>query len=340
MPISVAPTSSSTPSSVASTSSLPKEAPESPPSASTVADTSSRIRAADSGSMTGVRGSRAPDLLSDWTASAVRCAAEDQALSQCMPRVQAEVDRKLAKAARPLDEDAQAELYEEVAARLSEPLIPGIIATIEQSPASVNAAVHSVIASQRRRVAGLRDPFTPIALNDPAARSRETVLWENPRVMVIVDAFAGAPKALVIPKQRMTYPTDAPAGLLAELSTVAFAVGEALSRAASTLPQLAAVKGARPAKIWINPPPSIGVSQLHVHVLPELPAWRRVMPKQWKAAERSVEAGLPQDGSAPGRATGQTVSQEFQRRIAPETSRFYAAVSAELARRPELVALP
>jgi len=104
-----------------------------------------------------------------------------------------------------------------------------------------------------------RDPFTPIAQHDPVARAKEKVLWENPRLMVIVDLFAPCPKALVVPKKQVTFPVEADQALLKELAQVAAHVSDAFS----------ATTGAPPSGIWINPPQHLMVRQLHVHVLPQ-----------------------------------------------------------------------
>ena len=303
-------------------------------------DTSTRVRAADLGAGAGARArvGKAPDLLADWTDSVVRCAAEAQAVNQQLPEIQADVAKEIAASPTALDDDAQAELFEKVAAKHAEPLIPGFLKTITASPASVAAAVKAVTDGEAQRVAELRDPFTPIAMNDPAARARETVLWENRRLVVIVDAFVGAPKALVIPKARLTYPNEAPAALLTEMSQVALVVGQALTAAAATSAPLKAAIGTGPAKIWINPPPQLGVSQLHVHVLPELPAWKRAMPKEWAKAESKV-AAAQDDPSLSDWTTRRLVNQEFQRAIARVVGPYYAAVTAELDGRPDLVAL-
>ena len=117
-----------------------------------------------------------------------------------------------------------------------------------------------VLMEQRPRVAQLRDVFSPVAQNLPGARDQEIVLWENKGVMVVVDAFAPSPKALVVPKDPMNLPVDAPKGVLDELAYVAAHVSDAFMRGA----------GSPPAGIWINPPQHLTVRQMHVHVLPDL----------------------------------------------------------------------
>ena len=319
----------------------PSQPPVSTPAArgQGAADTSSRITAADQGQSARGKFGKAPDLIADWTEAAVRCAAEAQAVQQKLSAIQAEFTKSVAASPTPLDDDAQAELWEKIAGKHAKPFIPGLVQSISASPKTIAAAVKEVMEGETQRVSQLRDPFTPVAMNDPKARARETVLWENARVMVLVDAFVGAPKALVIPKQRFTYPTEAPAVLLTEMSQIAFVVGQAMAAAARSSAPLATAIGASPAKIWINPPPQLGVAQLHVHVLPELPAWKRAMPKEWAAADKAVTTATQGDDSIPGWQVKKLVNQEFQRAIAPVVAPYYAAVTAELGKRPELAAL-
>lgn len=116
------------------------------------------------------------------------------------------------------------------------------------------------IEAQRDRVSRMKDPFTPIANNDAAARAKETVLWEDDDTMVIVDAFSFGPKALVVPKAVMLFPIDGSVEYIARLAEIANAVSGAFV-------DLGATGGS---KTWINPPFALTVRQLHVHVQPPI----------------------------------------------------------------------
>jgi|GEM_PF-1624752 len=132
-----------------------------------------------------------------------------------------------------------------------------VLASSGGGPAD-DAAIAGIVDAQRTRVAGLRDPFTPLARGDAAARAKEVVLWEDDALMVIVDTFAPPPKALVIPKAPVSFPIDLAPALLDRLAMVGSVVGVAFSH----------VAGCGPARCWINPPYGLTVRQLHVHVLP------------------------------------------------------------------------
>ncbi len=117
------------------------------------------------------------------------------------------------------------------------------------------------VEGQRERVARMKDPFLPIANNDPVARAKETVLFEDEDNMVIVDAFSFGPKALVVPKTEMLFPIDATADQLQRIGTIAAATSDAFVDVGAT----------GLSKIWINPPSALTVRQLHVHVQPPIP---------------------------------------------------------------------
>ncbi len=139
------------------------------------------------------------------------------------------------------------------------------------------ADLKAKVEAQRERVSRMKDPFLPIAHNDPAARAKETVLYEDDADMVIVDAFSFGPKALVVPKVEMLFPVDATEAQLARLAEIAAAVSDAFID-----------NGAQgPAKIWINPPSALTVRQLHVHVQPQIarPSDKRAL---WDAVSASI----------------------------------------------------
>jgi len=120
------------------------------------------------------------------------------------------------------------------------------------------AAAKEKAEAQRDRVLRLKDPFMPIAHNDATARAKETVLWEDADTMVIVDAFAYGPKALVIPKAETLFPTDLDDGGMQRLAEISAKVSDAF----------VALGAKGPARMWVNPPSALTVRQLHVHVQP------------------------------------------------------------------------
>ena len=124
------------------------------------------------------------------------------------------------------------------------------------------------IENQRARARNLQDPFTPIAAMTEEERKRkgEKVLWEDDRVMVLVDQFFSTPKPLIIPKEKMMFPTDAQPKLLTHLAMVAATTADALMLAAGR-----PCRETNFSRIYINPPMIIGVKQLHVHVQPITP---------------------------------------------------------------------
>ncbi|MCP4500449.1 MAG: HIT domain-containing protein [Deltaproteobacteria bacterium] len=131
----------------------------------------------------------------------------------------------------------------------------------EQEPAQRCALAEQKAEQQRGRVERLKDPFSPIAEKDPAALKKEIILWEDDDVMVIVDAFAYGPKALVVPKEKTLFPTDVDEEMLKRLAVISARVSDAFLQ-----------QGANgPARMWINPPSALTVRQLHVHVQPGIP---------------------------------------------------------------------
>ena len=126
------------------------------------------------------------------------------------------------------------------------------------APQQDQAAARERAETQRERVSRLKDPFMPVAMNDNSARAKETVLWEDDDTMVIVDAFAYGPKALVIPKQETLFPTDLNAEGMQRLGVISARVSDAFI----------ALGAKGPSRMWINPPSALTVRQLHVHVQP------------------------------------------------------------------------
>lgn len=203
-----------------------------------------------------------PDLLGDWRTSTIDATAHELAKNELIP----ELRQVLQSAARsnggtlsPEDQEAIADQFFDQNKKRINGLARIHHADITKTPKHIEATLSKVVVEGRPHIQRKRDPFTPIAQNDPTARAKEKVLWENPRLMVLVDLFAPCPKALVVPKKSMMFPIEADKALLTELAQVAAHVSDAFSTAT----------GAPPAGIWINPPQHLMVRQLHVHVLPQ-----------------------------------------------------------------------
>jgi diadenosine tetraphosphate (Ap4A) HIT family hydrolase len=149
-------------------------------------------------------------------------------------------------------------------------IVPDLYEAWRQAVAR-NVPKDSVIAyaeGRRSRVRQQPDPFTPITTmsSGERVRKRETVVWEDDSVMVIDDNKFPTPKVLVVPKRPMNYIFDASVTLRAHIADVASAASDALMMAAGRKCGPTAS-----ASIYINPPGSLGVRQLHVHVLPRDP---------------------------------------------------------------------
>ena len=204
-----------------------------------------------------------PDLLADWRTATLEATAHELAQQELMPELQTVLQsaaRSNGGVLSPDDQASIADTFFEQNDKRVRGLARTHLADITKTPKHKDATLSRVVVERRPRIMKKRDPFTPIALHDPAARAKERVLWENPRVMVLVDLFAPCPKLLVVPKKQMMFPIEADAATLAELARVAAHVSDALSD----------VTGAPPAGIWINPPQHLMVRQLHVHVLPQV----------------------------------------------------------------------
>lgn len=204
-----------------------------------------------------------PKLLEDWKASVLEAAANDRANAEVFEPVFAKVanEAELEKG-EPLERGELRSLGRDVRRQLKDALTTSKsahFAEITRSPNDMARTERDVLMEQRPRVAGLKDVFSAVAQDLPGARDNEIVLWENQSVMVVVDTFAPSPKALVVPKDPVSLPTDLSKPQLDELALVAAHVSDAFMRA----------MGTPPAGIWINPPQHLTVKQLHVHVLPD-----------------------------------------------------------------------
>lgn len=203
-----------------------------------------------------------PDLLQDWRTNTVDACAHELAKGELMPELHQlfqSIEQSNGIQLSPDDKGAIADQFFDQNRKRLKSLAKVHHADLTKTPRHVEATLSKAVVDYRPYISRKRDPFTPIAMNDPAARAKEKVLWENPRLMVIVDLFAPCPKALVVPKKQVMFPVEADANLLKELAQVAAHVSDAFSKALGT----------PPAGIWINPPQHLMVKQLHVHVLPQ-----------------------------------------------------------------------
>ncbi len=205
-----------------------------------------------------------PALLDDWKNALHQAAAEDLAEAEVIdPIREPALQAAEAKKGEPLTRQEFREINREVfKAKKSEykAAVAAHLHDLTKSPSAKKQTEMDVLLTQRQRVAGLKDVFAPVAQKLPGARDNEIVLWENKNAMVLVDTFAPSPKALVVPKDPVSLPTDAPKALLDELGLIAAHVSDAFMRAANT----------PAAGIWINPPQHLTVKQMHIHVLPDM----------------------------------------------------------------------
>lgn len=260
-----------------STDPLPEpKTPESVPAAP--ADDFGRIAAAEVNARFGTTRAKVPDLLGDWKKATVDAAIEDAARATFWPEVeQALADAEQQKGA-PLNRREAHHIVHVIEQARMPAAIPLVAPAIEKNATTRQQAIDDSLQTYRPIVAQKKDPFMPLALGDPNARAKERVLWENPRVMVLVDAFCDKPKALVVPKTPVSFPVDATKKQLDELAKIA----------AETSAAFAQVKGCKDAEIWVNPPQYLSVKQLHVHVGPPLPEWDDSLDEQTLEKEQNT----------------------------------------------------
>ena len=283
---------------------------------STAADTRLRTGRA---SASGKTKTAVPALFSDWKKSVLDATARDAARAELWPEVEQALARAQAHKGTLL-EDHEAEkvadaFFDSHAPRVDQ-LHKKHTATFGHSTQQKDTVIARAVDDARPHIAQRRDPFTPIAHNDPQARAREVVLWENADAMVLVDLFVKHPKALVVPKAPVSFPCDAPAGMLEDLARIAAHVSDAF---------MAAAGAKKPAGIWVNPPQDLTVKQLHVHVMPDLPAWLDLLP----ALDKNVDlSGLGLPGGRRPRAVD--LARDAQARPAMNT--VFAELSAAIER--------
>lgn len=264
-------------------------------------------------SASGPTSTKVPDLLADWKQAVIVAAARDAARAELWPDAERAVRSLEQQRGAPLSEDevdaALEDFFDRERAHL-DALEHTYRAEFDKGPREREQTLQRVVLDERPRVQQLRDPFTPIARRDPAARAREVVLWENPTAMVLVDLFAPSPKALVVPKQQVMLAQDASAQLLGDVALLAAHVSDAFID----------VTGAKPAGIWVNPPQDLTVKQMHVHVLPDLPDWRSFagVPRGARP-ERAVHAAQDPQVAARMRDLFQNLTQALERKLGPSS---------------------
>jgi diadenosine tetraphosphate (Ap4A) HIT family hydrolase len=258
-----------------------------PAAASTVADptradapsqAATPARAPDAVGSRAIATTPLPNLLADWKHAVVDAAIFEAAYATFAHVVDAAIDAEETKQGRKLKGWEKSDIAQPIIDARLPGLRPQFTQQLAATPALRAKTYADALTAYRPIVAKLKDPFTPIAQRDPQARAKETVLWENANVMVLVDKFSGNPHLLVIPKTQVSFPADASAALLAELARVSAIVGDAMMAAASS---------AKPADIWVNAPQNLHVRQLHVHVDASLPSWEDVAPTE--AAQKTAE---------------------------------------------------
>jgi diadenosine tetraphosphate (Ap4A) HIT family hydrolase len=256
----------------------PKVAKEKPAPPVGPADNFGRIESAELNARFKITKAKVPDLLGDWRQATLEAAIEDAARATFWPDVEQSLATAEQQKGEPLDRREAGQIIQAI----EDQRLPGAIAqvapAITKSAKTKEQAIDNALAEMRPFVAQKKDPFMPVALGDQTARARETVLWENARVMVLVDTFSEKPKALVVPKTPVSFPADASKAQLDELARVAAATSAAFAQ----------LEGCPDAEIWINPPQYLSVKQLHVHVGPPLPAWDESLDEDALAKQQST----------------------------------------------------
>ncbi|MBX7114258.1 MAG: hypothetical protein K1X64_07965 [Myxococcaceae bacterium] len=225
-------------------------------------------------STTGITKTAVPALLSDWKQATLEATARGLAAKEMQPDLEVFLSGAQTKHGRPLNEEetdaATGTFFERNA---------GLLATLSKkhlgtfgNGAQLEKKVTQAVDAIRPQLQNYVDPFTPIARGNPKARAKEVMLWENKGAMVLLDIYSDQPKALVVPKQQMQFPTDQAATpqTLQELARISAHVSDAFMNSEG-------VK--KPAGIWINAPQDLTVKQMHVHVRPDIAPWSKLLKK-------------------------------------------------------------
>lgn len=208
----------------------------------------------------------AQQILDGWRASAFDAAITQLARASLKPEYQKAFDAQVRRFGRELSDEELQELSDQVQDSVDERMLDGARATVQaglaNDPGAKARLVNDAAADLKARAPRLRNPFAPLAANDPVARAKEKVLWENGTLMVLVDRFSKAPHLLVVPKAPALLPQDAPPATLDEMGRVGKIASDVFTR----------VAGVGASETFVNPPQLISIGQLHMHVIPPMKA--------------------------------------------------------------------
>jgi|GEM_PF-1035722 len=242
-----------------------------------------------------------PQLLDDWKSATLDAAAKERGKDELQPKVDAAIADAEKQVGRPLERREMAQVANAIYKTDLPPLRGKHYGDIIATDATKQDAIDQSLSRHGLRMQNARDPFMPLALGDPQARAKDRVLWEDSKVMVLVDSFSPKPKALVVPKTPTMFPTDMDAKDLDHIADIAQKVSDAFGK----------LTGAEASDIWINPPQVLTVKQLHCHVLPpNLPAW---------------------ENPGPGQPGGRRRDEPVPAHVTAAQDKFYTAFEQELA---------
>jgi diadenosine tetraphosphate (Ap4A) HIT family hydrolase len=202
----------------------------------------------------------AQQILDGWRASSFDAGVTLLARQQLQPEYDQAIDANAERAGRELTDDEVDLVMEKVDDKLLDGARDQVFNSLKSDPNAKTRIFNDAVADLKARAPKLRNPFAAIAAGDPKARAKETVLWENPQLMVLVDRFAPVPHVLVIPKAPALLPTDLPASALDEIGRVGKVASDVFTK----------MTGAKPSELFVNPPQLVTIGQLHLHVIPGL----------------------------------------------------------------------
>jgi diadenosine tetraphosphate (Ap4A) HIT family hydrolase len=204
----------------------------------------------------------AQQILDGWRASSFDAGVTVLARQRLQPDYDKAIAANAERAGRELDDDEVELVMEKVDDRLLDGARDQVFNQLKGDPTAKTRIFNDAVADLKARAPKLRNPFADIAADDPKARAKETMLWESPQLMVLVDRFAQVPHVLVVPKAPALLPTDLPASALDEVGRVGKVASDVFTRLAH----------AKPSEIFVNPPQLVTIGQLHLHVIPGLRA--------------------------------------------------------------------
>jgi diadenosine tetraphosphate (Ap4A) HIT family hydrolase len=202
----------------------------------------------------------AQQILDGWRASSFDAGVTILARQQLQPEYDQAIEANAERAGRELTDDEVDLVVEKVDDKLLDGARDQVFNQLKSDPNAKTRIFNDAVADLKARAPKLRNPFLPIAAGDPKARAKETMLWENPQLMVLVDRFAPVPHVLVIPKTPALLPTDLPASALDELGRVGKVASDVFTK----------MTGSKPSELFVNPPQLVTIGQLHLHVIPGL----------------------------------------------------------------------